>query len=92
MGCKADFAVNSTAIYKKFNARHVTFAARGRAITDREKLCRGSLGLCLGMLIAVVRTGDPSIAMKALVPFGWALFAPLLLILAFANAARHLMS
>ena len=50
------------------------------------------LGLCLGMIIAVVRTGDPSIAMKALVPFGWALFAPLLLILAFATAAKHLMS
>ena len=45
MGCKADFAANSTAIYKKFNARHVTFAARVRAITDREELCRGPLGM-----------------------------------------------
>ena len=43
MGCKADFAANSTAIYKKFNARHVTFAARVRAITDRVELCRGPL-------------------------------------------------
>ena len=63
MGCKADFAVNSTAIDKKFNARYVTFAARGRAITDREELRRGSLdrlrhtGLCKAGHLAQHRAG-----------------------------------
>ena len=38
MGCKADFAVNRTALDKKFNARHVTFAARGLAMTGYDGL------------------------------------------------------
>ncbi len=37
MGCKADFAVNSTAIGKKFNARHVALPPEtGQSRTARR--------------------------------------------------------
>lgn len=50
------------------------------------------LGLCVGMFIAVLRTGDPSIAMKTLVPFGLALIAPLVLVMACAVVAKQFLS
>ena len=43
MGCKADFAANSLGFGKKFNAHHVTLAARVQPVTGRDELCRGFL-------------------------------------------------
>ena len=47
------------------------------------------LGLCLGMLVSIVRLADPSQAIKALVPFTLALFAPIALMLVVAALARQ---